>query len=252
VASIVPDWTAAEEYRWLLTTERCGFAWEWLRRDARYQIAARGAHMRSVAGIDENSPKHWNLHRFEDPALSYPEARPLWTGPTYPWVAKAQACSGGHPAQALDLPSLAPSIKSIRNGKWTHLLLSDGHRSIRLDVRGLPEARPVILEFHLKGLGALDHQLVVLQRLRSLAISGRFAGSLYPPVSAAARLILQLRAFDALQQGASQRDLAHVLLPASFGLPGWRIRSPSVRSQAQRLAKAARRMAAGNYWRLLR
>jgi hypothetical protein len=65
-------------------------------------------------------------------------------------------------------------------------------------------------------------------------------------------MILLLRAFDALAAGASQRDIAQILLSASAGLPSWRVMSPSLRSQAQRLTRSARTMAAGSFWALLR
>jgi hypothetical protein len=61
-----------------------------------------------------------------------------------------------------------------------------------------------------------------------------------------------LRAFDALDSGADQREIARVLLSPSVGEQAWRSREPSIRSQVQRLVRTSRRMAGGGYWRLLR
>jgi hypothetical protein len=61
-----------------------------------------------------------------------------------------------------------------------------------------------------------------------------------------------LRAWDALQDGAAQREIAAVLLNPCAGEPDWRIRNPSLRSRAQRLVRLARSMAGGGYLALLR
>jgi hypothetical protein len=60
-----------------------------------------------------------------------------------------------------------------------------------------------------------------------------------------------LRAHDAVQAGADQRQLAEVLLGREAGEPRWRSRAPSLRSRAQRLTRAARQMAGGAYRELL-
>jgi hypothetical protein len=62
---------------------------------------------------------------------------------------------------------------------------------------------------------------------------------------------MMIRAADALAAGAGQREIAEVLLSRSVGEPRWRGREPSIRSQAQRLVRSARLMAAGGYRSLL-
>jgi hypothetical protein len=61
-----------------------------------------------------------------------------------------------------------------------------------------------------------------------------------------------LRAHDGLLAGASQRDIARVLLSRTAGEPRWRSRESSVRAQAQRLVRSARQISAGAYRLLLR
>jgi hypothetical protein len=46
-------------------------------------------------------------------------------------------------------------------------------------------------------------------------------------------------------------DIAQLLLRHSLERSRWRIHSPSIRSQAQRLVAAAGQMSAGGFWRLL-
>jgi hypothetical protein len=60
-----------------------------------------------------------------------------------------------------------------------------------------------------------------------------------------------LRAYDALAAGASQREIAAVLLDGDARRDRWRIHSPSLRSRAQRLAACARAMGEGGYRALL-
>ena len=61
-----------------------------------------------------------------------------------------------------------------------------------------------------------------------------------------------LRASDALAAGAAQREIAAVLLNAEAEVERWRVIAPTLRARAQRLVRAARRMAAGGYRSLLR
>ena len=61
-----------------------------------------------------------------------------------------------------------------------------------------------------------------------------------------------LRASDALAAGATQREIAATLLSRSAAEPLWRSRESSIRSQAQRLVRAARNMGAGGYRCFLR
>ena len=65
------------------------------------------------------------------------------------------------------------------------------------------------------------------------------------------RALSQLSAHDALAAGADQREIAAVLLSIDAAEPRWRNRSPSLRSQVQRLVRGARRMGSGGYVELL-
>lgn len=56
-----------------------------------------------------------------------------------------------------------------------------------------------------------------------------------------------LRAHDALAAGASQREIAAVLLDEEALAPRWRVEAPSLRSKVQRLVRSARAMADGGY-----
>jgi hypothetical protein len=250
VPGLVPDWKDASAYALLRRADRPAFAWEWLRRRADYRDAALAA--RTGEGGKEQSLE-WNLHGFEDPACSVPLARPVWAAPRHRWVISARAePAGSNDDDSLDIGDLAPFVTLVAAASVQRLLLSDGYRSIRADLAGAPLDRsPVRLAFELSGIRSLDRPLLVLRRFQSLATRHRFIDALYPPLGRARRLILQLRTYDALCAGANQADIAEALLSAGLQRRGWRVHSPSIRSQSQRLVRSALTMARGQFWQLL-
>jgi len=164
------------------------------------------------------------------------------------------------------------SMLGLSQGRWTPLLrFSDTlavtsvtltyslllhlHLHLWADARGRgltwSERARVYLSYELAGIEALERPLLVLRRLRALAISGRFRPSLHARICRAHRLVQLLRTHDALQAGAGQVDIAQLLLRHNLERSRWRIHSPSIRSQAQRLVAAAGQMSAGGFWRLL-
>lgn len=244
------DWRDADAYAPLLAADRIIFAWEWLRRNPGYRAAA------GIAPSQRNwlDPAAWGLHRFEDPHAAAPAARPLWRADHYPSVVVARAVPPAEPADAIDL-NCFPGIATMARGTcgrefW---LLSDGLHTIRLDLaEGSAAGGPVELHFQLFGRAALNGPLLALRRLLALAQTGCFAKSLHPAEQGARRWILALRAHDALVAGACQREIAAALISGSAGETRWRIQTPSVRSQAQRLVRAARALAGGGYRTFLR
>jgi hypothetical protein len=134
-----------------------------------------------------------------------------------------------------------------------HLLISDGLRSIRLDVlAGTLAQGPTTLRYLLSGLASVEKPLLTLRRLLTLARTGCFSRSLHPREARARRWVLMLRVYDALRVGTDQREIAQVLLSREAGEPRWRSRDPSLRSRAQRLVRGARRTAAGGHLELLK
>jgi hypothetical protein len=97
----------------------------------------------------------------------------------------------------------------------------------------------------MEGIAAARAPLPVLQRFLALASTGIFSRSLHAPDPRANRQVLLLRAWDARQDGAAQRTIATELLSGEAAEMRWRVKSPSLRSQVQRLVQAARSMASG-------
>jgi len=252
----VPDWRDAAAYEPLIEADRSLFAWEWLRRDRNYRAAAeRALEAGGIPGRGDpaETPERWGLHAFEPPGRMVPEARPVWSVGVHPYVLVVEA---GPPegGDVLDLERFArlSTLIAWANGR-EHLLISDGYRAIRLDVvSGSLADGPVELRYRLSGLATAERPLLTLRRLLALWRTGRLSRSLHPEEARARRLLLMLRAQDALGAGANQRTIAAELLGGGATRERWRVEASSVRSQVQRLVRGARRMAEGGFRQLLR
>jgi hypothetical protein len=247
------DWRDGAAYLPLLSADRSIFAWEWLRRDPAYRRAALSARAATVSG-QSRPAREWGLEAFENPDRSAPDARPFWSSDVHPAVLPALAAEGPSGADSLDLGALDALATLLRGDERVeHVLLSDGLRVVRIDIlAGSVVDGPARLRYLLAGLASAEPPLLTLRRLIHLCCTGRFSRSLHAPEARARRWLLMLRAHDALTAGADQRAIASVLLSPSAREPRWRSDASSVRSQAQRLVRGARRMAAGGHRALLR
>ena len=243
------DWQDAQSYAPLLQADRALVAWEWLRRDPAYCVAARSC--RSSSRLQGSGAGLFGLVAFEPPDVAVPQARPLWRTNAYPYVLWAELMEAAHPDDVIDFASLDPLAKVVLDAGQAHLLLSDGFRYVRLDGPPGTFKGPAGLRYQLHGMRSAERPLVTLQRFLSVTRRGAFQRSLHGPEPRARRWILQLRAHDALAKGTSQREIATVLLGGSAGERNWRIRQPSIRSQVQRLVRSARLMASGGWQALL-
>jgi hypothetical protein len=257
VSAAIPDWRDTSAYAPLLAAERAAFAWEWLRRDQAYRAAALGqsgscpgSAWKALEEQPDAAP--WGLHHFVDPRLPVPLARPVWRAERHPYVLQAMATrsADGPDSFALSRVEDLAVVVAGRNGE--QLLLSDGLRFIRLDVRGRTlRGGPVRLRYRIEGLAAAQRPISVLRRLSALVPTRRFSSVLQPPNARARRHILLLRTYDALASGEDQRTIAAELLSRSAAGERWRVEAASIRSQIQRLVRTARELAAGGFWQLL-
>lgn len=256
IPSFSAGWRDHARYAALSCAEPAAIAWEWLRRDPGYRAAAAGARrtdasgLRPFAGASETA--WWGLHAFADPDLPATAARPVWRRGPFARVLLAVADNVGPREEQFDLGRFASLATVVLGpGGCEHVLLSDGPATLRLDLAsGSLLAGPVRLSYRLAGMAALRGPLATLRGLMTLCELGRLPSP--PARNRNRRLILLLRAHDALLAGANQREIAEVLLSPDAARPRWRAEVPSVRLQAQRLVAGARMMASGGYRELLR
>lgn len=249
------DWRNADEYAPLLACDRTAFAWEWLRRDPAYRQAARAGRQRPEAtrlSHEDAGAAVFGLHMFEAPDRPASAARPVWRAADHAPVLLADAAAGGVAADRFNLDALPRLWSVVRGRSGEHVLLSDGCRSIRLDIcKGSVLGGPVLLRYRLSGLCAAEKPLLVLRRLLCLCRNGAFCSGLHPREAKASRMVTVLRTHDALTAGADQREMAALLLSHEAASARWRVRTPSLRSQVQRLVRTARGMSQGAWRDLL-
>ncbi len=226
------NWRDAHAYERLLAGDRRCFAWEWLRRAPAYVEAWK----KSGA-----APGPCGLIGLEDPGADALSARPLWRSSFDRAVLHVEA---GPPVgdDCLDLGQFA-GLLSIMSGDEAreHVLLSDGLRSIRLDViGGSLRGGPAIVKWRVNGIAYAGPQLLALRQLSALVQHGRFARSLHRPERRARHWAAMLRVHDAIAAGQSHRDIVPMLLGVDVSGVRWRTGAGDARSRVQRLAAGAR------------
>ncbi len=228
------DWRDPQAFEALVAGDRACFAWEWLRRSPSYVEAW------ATGGL----PAAFGLLRFEDPTLGAIAARPFWHADANRAVLRAEMFAPGEAALRglARLAHLVTRIAPASDNACEHILLSDGLRSIRIDLMARGSAGvPGKLRWHIDGVLEAGPQLLALRQLMALARTGCFARSLHPPERRARRWIDMLRVHDAIAGGATYREIARELFSIDVTGSGWRLAAGSWRLRVQRLAAAARR-----------
>lgn len=192
----------------------------------------------------------------ENPGLDARHARIIWHADLDPGTLKVLAV----PALRTDPDAVDPG----RLARWLaiatdahgieHAVLSDGRHHIRLDVEqgSLAAQTPVVLHYRLWGLANPAAKLLPLRRLLHLCRYRRFAASLFPEERRMARWLSLLRVQDALDAGATQREIATAFFGEKRIDRSWRIHADSLRSRVRRMIREARSLARGGYRMLMR
>ncbi len=231
MAVVAADWRNAGAYDRLLPGDPRCFAWDWLRRTPAYVETWKA----------RRSPAPFGLVRLEDPAVDAFAARPIWSAMTDAGVLRAigRSAEGG---DRLSFETLAPFVTAAAlNPGFKHILLSDGLRSIRIDLRAESSLdKEMALSWHLTGISRLARQLNALAQFRALARLRRFSLTLHPTASRAARWTAMLRVHDAIAAGATNREIVAVLFGLNTSAARWRADASSWRLRVQRLAAGAR------------
>ncbi|WP_447753294.1 DNA -binding domain-containing protein [Sphingopyxis fribergensis] len=172
----------------------------------------------------------------EDPRVSAPAARLLWTRAADPSVLTARIWPRGDAQVGADPPR--PSL-DVGSANARHVVFGGSLTGVRVDIAGDEAASLAALRFELSLTAALPVQLGELARLWRY-----YAGGLLddpPPGRDAGRAILVLRTIDALAEGASLRAVGAGLVSGD----DWPGEGDWIKSRARRLVAAARTMWAG-------
>lgn len=191
----------------------------------------------------------------EDPSIAAPDARLIWRANLDPSTLSVSAVPvGGSDPDRVDARDLAPWLALVSDIVGQEFaVLSDGLHHLRLDVDcgSLCAGTPVVLHYRLFGTDSLTPKLMPLRRLVDLVRHHRFAPHLYPADPRIDRWLLSLRVLDAINDSASQREIATALFGARVST-GWEGAADSLRSRVRRLARETRVLAQGGYRFMMR
>ena len=153
-----------------------------------------------------------------------------------------------------DLTRIATRITVVTlTNDGERVVLSNGSHRISLTiVEGSALSGPAHARFRLDYRDGIDAQMLTLRRLLAILETGRFSKHLFKRERMAPRWVDALRAHDAAQAGASQREIAAVVFASLSEANGWRGDSDFLRLRVQRLLRSGRALVAGGYRSLLR
>ncbi len=252
-------WPSDAPYRYLDGASPAEIAWEWLRRDPDYRsltpafIDQMDGDLRIALAASAAVRERWGCLNAPSPGATWAERPVLWSSSIDPAVLAVMAVPGndGHES-AFDLQRWRAMATLVMSPHAEHLLLRDAGSSVRLDViSGTLRNGPVMLFLDLARFGLMEPRMAALRRFQYLCRTGQFPPVNGPPTQQSRRIILALRAHDAIMQGASIRDIGIMVHGDERVRVEWPGSGDALKSQARRLIGLAREMAAGGYRRLL-
>ncbi len=247
------DWRTPAAYLPLQQYDRAGFAWEIVRRNPDYGreyqwLGDRGPA--ADAAMSDQFAKRWGLRFHSDPQLELDQQPIFWLPEVLPTVLQVQPARPELAIDPLDLgPMLTdPGTEIHQFGSREDVVITrpDGVHRLWLDhydAEAMAIVIPIDRLFEHRAAAALYFWR---------ALKGLRPGAEPMPLSAFARgqLILVLRLLDAEHDGASEREMAQVVLNAKAENRRAWITSED-RSRLKRLLARGHKLLAGGYFRLL-
>lgn len=236
-----PDWQSAKDYAALFGVAGPVLAWEWLRRTDLYR-----AHWECFLhgkGCGPQKARIFGLERFENPEISAPTARPVWSASIDPTVIQARISDpAAKQDDRIDLLRWSQRVSvAIDEVGDEHVLITDGANALRIDLmEGSLIGCPSSLTYFLEGITGLPAPISTLTRLILFQRTGRIGPGFPYTRKSYEKWILELRVADSLRAGASQQDIATTLFGHLRGPGRWRVGSNSLRLRVQRLVQRAR------------
>ena len=206
----------------------------------------------SSPAVPTSAPQLGGCDFVEHPTVPSLAARLFWHEALDSSVLRAWAGLLSGRAALFDVRLFARYATILIDGEAERLSLSDGFHRIRIDViNGTLLAAPTALTFRIADDDHAPAQLRALSQFRAFRRRGVFGQGLHPPERHAQMWTQQLRTLDALEEGASEREIGVALFPTR-STTEWREGGGSLRSAVRRLIRTAQRLAEQDYRRLLR
>jgi hypothetical protein len=250
-------WRDASNYAFVSVLPPTGCAWEFLRRNHDYQRAWRSFASRATLSSEpESEPAVFGLVRFESPERDARSANVLWhrslSREVLPVIALKPE-SADHYTR-LSLIGLKCRV-TVQMGAAAeqHILFAEDGRFFQVEVQGLQALETARLTTEIVfSPPLLAARVQGLKRLADIVTHRCLRACLYSPERRACRLMKALQAFDAMQAGASHRQIAVALFGETVVREDWCGRSDYLRLRVQRLLRFSERLVKGGYRDLLR
>jgi hypothetical protein len=250
-------WRDAGNYAFLRALPPAGCAWEFLRRNPDYQKAwCAFASKTILSSKPDSDPAVFGLVRFESPERDARSANVFWhrslSREILPLIASKPEPAHQYARLSLDGLQCRMIVQAGRAGEQ-HILFAEDGRFFQLEVQGLPAIDTACLTTEIvfsPRLAAARVQALI--RFADMVTHRHLRASLYRPERRASRWMMGLRAFDAMQAGASHRQIAGALFGETIVREDWSGRSDYLRLRVQRLLRFSERLVKGGYRHLLR
>lgn len=236
-----------------------GIAWEWLRRNPNYRELGPSECVETLTGLQIFKACSSEIRdRFG--CLNNPSADHMlghssivWSAAIDPTVLHVVASSKALcDTWSFDLERWAARATLVHAPQCEHLLISGEGQSIRLDVRsGSLLDGKVRLFFQFSQALQDGPSIDTLRRFLHLNRTGHFPSVPHRQSLRFERQLTALRVHDALQDGASIRDVGILLFGSARVRAEWPGRGEALKSQTRRLIGLARTMVSGGYKSLL-
>jgi hypothetical protein len=242
------DWRSSERYEALSELSSADLAWEFLRRNPRYQDDFARWSRGDTA--DAARWEHWGLTFPADPTLSARDQAIFWRPDAYP---RTVVLTAAPPTARQSIPfepqSWRGELVEREGDDGVHALLQTPRLQHRLWMpRPLADGEPVACVVPL-GDDAACGTAAAVQFWRHL--KGERAAPTREPGTKLRRAHLSLLALDGRRAGDSYRALAERLYGAGR-IAGESWRTSSLRDATIRLVRTGTALASGDYRRLLR
>jgi hypothetical protein len=249
------DWRDAENYRWLVTLPRTGWAWEFLRRSPEYQAA----HTASLTA--ERQAKHrealpFGLLCFEEPSRDARVADAMWQMKVCRDVLPlaSSPMRPGTAVHTLRLDTLRCRTVEYDYGveNRKEVLLAEDGRSLQLTIFGnTPLHEALLLTPALPVARHGDSRLLAVRRLADVVKHGWLRPALYKRERQSARLARVVQALDGWLAKASQREIAIALYTQDRVDRDWNDPRNHMRDHVRRAVAYGRELMTGRYRRFL-
>lgn len=232
-----PDWRSKESYAYTANLTRLGWAWEFLRRNPRFQADVR-QRPTADGGGRRNDLRRWGVLRADTPSKNALDAKVFWDPNACSHVLPLVAAHGAVPV----------STDRLISARVSHVLICDGGRRLQLSVRicAVPEPENLLTEAIVRPTESACRWRTLICFNEYLS-SGHLSRRHFRSERTAGRLLRVTQALDGALCEASQREIAVALYGRVRVSDDWNDPGEYLRDGVRRAIRRGRLLMNGGY-----